>query len=405
MSQYHRAPSRPVDSVLPGHLSDDVIVRPLFLVGPTGAGHEAYAKAIASWMADDPDSGEPAPYIICDPITRQKGVSHRWLRKIVRLYGPITRRARWLWAFLWWLSDRTIVSEVVLRAVASQARPLVNEEILKFAPNVIVSCHPLLSGLVGCDGCILDIPFVQVVVNPVSLHRFWITPRPRLTLLGTDKAASLWDARCVNGTRPRVVGIPVLREVLAYDRHIAAIALRNRLGVKDETRIVIVEGGGEGAGNVVGTTKALCSCLSDGWVIVAACGRNGRAAKTLRATNAQPSLGAKLVVLDFRDDYLDWLAGADQIVGKAGTQTVGTALALGVPLCISAFTPGQESGTVRWLVECGAAYRFAVVRGRWQPETPVIPEHMSKWIRESGPRVLAEIRGLLGDGNQDGQQI
>lgn len=68
----------------------------LFLVADTGGGHRAAARAVAERL----QQGYPGRFgpVLIDPLA---GQGSPWpLRRIIRLYGPVARRAPWLWGAL-----------------------------------------------------------------------------------------------------------------------------------------------------------------------------------------------------------------------------------------------------------------------------------------------------------------
>jgi 1,2-diacylglycerol 3-beta-galactosyltransferase len=49
-----------------------------------------------------------------------------------------------------------------------------------------------------------------------------------------------------------------------------------------------------------------------------------------------------------------WMQAADVIVTKAGPGTISEAVAVGLPILLYGFVPGQEAGNMRWVVDSGA---------------------------------------------------
>jgi processive 1,2-diacylglycerol beta-glucosyltransferase len=63
----------------------------------------------------------------------------------------------------------------------------------------------------------------------------------------------------------------------------------------------------------------------------------------------------RLLRLGFREDFCDWLAASDLVVGKFGGPTAAEACATGIPMIVYEPIPGQEEANADHLVGEGAA--------------------------------------------------
>ena len=85
--------------------------------------------------------------------------------------------------------------------------------------------------------------------------------------------------------------------------------------------------------------------------LVVICGKNHKLRDELRAVDWGPHL--HVVVEGFTNRMSDYMAASDCIVTKAGPGTIAEACCAGLPIMLSGFLPGQESGNVGFVVDGG----------------------------------------------------
>jgi 1,2-diacylglycerol 3-beta-galactosyltransferase len=150
--------------------------------------------------------------------------------------------------------------------------------------------------------------------------------------------------------------------------------LRQELGMNADLPAVLIVSGGEGMGPVGEIAQAVASRLSGqaqsqealGQIIVI-CGRHQRLQEEL---SAYP-WPAPTVVKGFVENIWDWMAASDCVVTKAGPGTIAEALALGLPVVLSGYIAGQESGNVPYVLKHGVGvyvqdpWQIAEVVGGW----------------------------------------
>jgi 1,2-diacylglycerol 3-beta-galactosyltransferase len=89
-----------------------------------------------------------------------------------------------------------------------------------------------------------------------------------------------------------------------------------------------------------------------------------------------------VIPLGFVEQMADWLAAADLLISKAGPGTLAEAACVGVPVLVTDFVPGQESGNVAWIERTGA--------GAFAREPERVAELVRDWLRPGNPK-LAEM--------------
>lgn len=151
------------------------------------------------------------------------------------------------------------------------------------------------------------------------------------------------------------------------------IALRQKLGWPQDTRVVLLVGGGEGMGPIEKNALAIAKAnLPITLVIIA--GRNQELKERLEA-HPWPM---KTLVYGFVHEMPDFMRAANILVTKAGPGTISEALNAGLPMILYSRLPGQEDGNVDFVISEGV--------GVWAPKTSYIVSALKAWITH--PRQL-----------------
>ena len=337
----------------------------LFLVADTGGGHRNAARAVGQAL-ERLYPGRFTP-VLCDPLGGPG--SARLLRFVTGLYGPATRLAPWLWGAAYHACDSRAAMRVLRRALLRLADRPVAEAAAAHRPAAVVSFHPLTGSAavaarsLGPPGA----PVVTVVTDLASVHAAWRHVDADVIIAPRHPVRGGWDAWAA-------AGLPVTREfwggpLCGGERAI----LRRSLGLREETFLVLVTGGGEGSGGIATKAAAILRRFPD-VDVVAVCGRNRRLKRRLDRLAASPGCGGRLTVTGFTRHMADWLRACDLVVTKAGPGTIAEATCCGAPLLLTSHLPGQETGNAEIVTRAGAGRRARSVR-----------------------RLLAEINGLRRD--------
>eukprot|EP00534_Pseudo-nitzschia_fraudulenta_P000328 CAMPEP_0201119314 /NCGR_PEP_ID=MMETSP0850-20130426/3471_1 /ASSEMBLY_ACC=CAM_ASM_000622 /TAXON_ID=183588 /ORGANISM="Pseudo-nitzschia fraudulenta, Strain WWA7" /LENGTH=536 /DNA_ID=CAMNT_0047384979 /DNA_START=352 /DNA_END=1962 /DNA_ORIENTATION=+ len=231
-------------------------------------------------------------------------------------------------------------------------------------------------------------------------------------------------------------GFAVQAEKLGGDRTSARgkeyqRSVREELGIAPEKQMVLVMGGGEGVGSLSDIVNNLYAELSSQGVdatVCVVCGRNEKlqtelltrdfdavteeirakalkrtggvrgllgkvrkrnriAAREARAAAAAGGSGATtttttttkgtvdIMPLGFLTNIPEYMVAADVLVSKAGPGTIAEAAAVGLPVMMTSFLPGQEAGNVDVVLES----RF----GEYQSKPSKIADTVTSWLQDS----------------------
>ncbi len=310
----------------------------------TGGGHRASAQALqAAFAARYPGRFEVEIVDLWTDYTP-------WpINRFPRLYGPIIGRALWLWRLLWLVFENERGHSAALRLVYLLCRNRLRKVLQAHRPHLIISVHPLMQHLVMWmleqEGA--AIPFATVVTDLASFHHGWFHARAVRCFVASEAAA---EAASRHGLRARLLGLPVRP---AFSQPLPdKVTARARLGLAEGGFTALLLGGGEGMGPVAAIAHAVARRLGaegkDAQLVVI-CGRNERLRQSLQRSDWP--LPAR--VCGFVDNMEEWMAASDCVITKAGPGTIAEALICRLPILLSGFIPGQESGNVSYVVENG----------------------------------------------------
>jgi 1,2-diacylglycerol 3-beta-galactosyltransferase len=348
----------------------------LFLIADTGAGHRSAANAIrnairlisqqeqAEWLARH-QSGTlaSAQTLSADVMTELLPPTYRIeivdvfeeysrfpLREAVKLYGPTIRYNPRLYGEVFRRSNR----EKTIVTLDSIATPLIFNGLLRLLttvqPDIIVSIHPLLNSITvrALRGLGLKIPFITVVTDLVSVHCSWFAPNVDACIVPTEQARQLYlqrglDAKCVH-----LLGMPIDPAFAAPidDKKV----LQQKMGLVPDLPVVLLVGGGDGAGGLLAAVRAISQARLPVQLLVVT-GRNKRLYASLQRMRAK--LHVPTQIFGFVQNMPEMMHASDVIVTKAGPGTISEALACHLPIVLSGYVPGQEEGNIDYVVDSG----------------------------------------------------
>ncbi|MDD5593530.1 MAG: glycosyltransferase, partial [Candidatus Margulisbacteria bacterium] len=267
------------------------------------------------------------------------------LNVFAKLYAPVIKYSPRLWGQLYyWLDDEKKLEQLEL-----VSRPFILKELKKMIekkrPDVIVSVHPLVNHLTvkAIRESGLKIPFIVVITDPVTLHRAWITPEADRVIVATPEARRYAIKYGLPEKKIKVIGMPIDPKFFVKNKEKAKS--RGKLNPKLFT--ILMMGGGEGAGKMFDIIKEFDEKKFDGQLIVIT-GRNKQLELKLKKQAAQFSFPMR--VFGFTNQVYELMSESDLIITKAGPGTIAEAMAMNLPIIITAWLPGQEEGNVEFVV-------------------------------------------------------
>jgi 1,2-diacylglycerol 3-beta-galactosyltransferase len=380
--------------------------RILVLTSDTGAGHRSVSNALAA--AARRRDGEPFDLIQVDPLAPLSGTlrpsstdeTPTPFDRIVKLYGPVIRRSPWLWGWGFRLLDNEPGLRAYLAFLSRRFQERIEEAVVQIEPEAIVSVHPLVNHLMVRARERLHrpaLPLLTVLTDLVSIHHWWAAKGIDQYVGSSEVAAARLIELGISPSRIAVLGIPIRPE---FDQMTSsAREMRTRLQLEPDLPMVLLMGGGEGAGRLPQIAQALSEVGRRGvrFQMVILAGRNAQARTHLEAQ----SWSVPVRVLSFTENVAEYMTAADVIATKPGSLTVSEALALARPLLLGRPLPGQEEGNIGYVVEAGAGLAY-----RTPKEAALAAEHLlsdpaARWemgqqaARLSHPRAAERTLDLL----------
>jgi 1,2-diacylglycerol 3-beta-galactosyltransferase len=313
----------------------------LYLFSDTGGGHRSAATAIM--RAVEHLRRETYFQEMVDVFAACSG----FLNIFAKLYGPVIKYSPKMWGQLYyWLDD-----ERKLERLEKMSGPFILEELTdllqKKMPDVIVSVHPMINRLTvtAIKQSGQKIPFMIVITDPVTLHRAWITPEADQVIVATPEARKQALEYGMPENKIKVIGMPIDPKFFLRDKEKEEARKKDHL--KPKLFTILMMGGGEGAGKMFEIIRELDEEKIKAQLIVIA-GRNKGLEQRLKKNRAKLNLPMR--VYGFTDQVHELMAESDLIITKAGPGTIAEALAMGLPIIITSWLPGQEEGNVEFVV-------------------------------------------------------
>jgi len=331
----------------------------LFLFSDTGAGHRAAAEAVTAALARrHPNEFQVELF---DPMADQRVIAGR----LTALYGPITRRAPFLWGAAYHVTNFKPAVRLFQHAVGRGLRRKLRGA-LEPRPALVASFHPLLNH-VAVDVMPYGVPRVTVITDWVNFHQAWTDLTADCIICPSDAAVELCRRRGVPADRLVKAGLPIHPRFQDAIRGFTdKTAMRLKLRLRPHAPTVLLAGGGDGTEPLRKYAAALARSPLDIQVL-AICGRNKALAERIREDNH-----AGVHVYGFVDNMPELLLASDLLVTRAGPGMIAEGLACGCPLLLTGYLPGQEEGNVKEVVDRGL--------GRFVPRPDDLVDAVTEWF-------------------------
>lgn len=232
---------------------------------------------------------------------------------------------------------------------AGNLRPLLVRE----RPDAVVCTHAFPCGAMAeYKRSFADAPPVVGVVTDFAVHAFWVHDTIDAYAVATPAVRDVMIARGIDPERVAAGGIPVRPEFVAKTQ--SSDALRERLNLPRDRRVVLMMGGGLGIAPLERMMRRL-EAVPVPIAAVVMTGRNARSERRVLA--AADTVSYPVRALPFVDNVYDYMHACDVLVTKPGGLSAAEALVAGIPMILCKPLPGQEERNARVLTEAGAALR------------------------------------------------
>lgn len=346
--------------------------RILFLMSDTGGGHRASARAIEEAM----EFLYPGRHsVIIEDVWKNHMV---WpIRLMPDTYSWITGPGKPLWAALWKLTSYRRLQNLIFTCVSPVIKRKITDYIKSVSPDMVVSVHPLMNhlGLRWLKAAGLEVPFITVVTDMVTFHPSWICPEVDRCIVPTEAAKERALGYGMPEDKLAVYGQPVGLKFSRLSR--AKQSLKRKLNLDEKKPTILIVGGGEGYGQMYRIARKIARTVTSVQLLVVA-GRNEKLFKKLTDRNWE----VPTQIFAFVDNMDELMGASDLLISKAGPGTINEAFIAGLPLLLSGYIPGQETGNVQYVRENMAG---AYARTTWG-----IAKQVRQWL-EQEEKVLQEL--------------
>jgi processive 1,2-diacylglycerol beta-glucosyltransferase len=322
-------------------------IRALFLSANVGVGHTSAAHALRGALAEtDPqfeamvvDSYKYAASVVSRVVSDGYLRMVKTIPQMYRFLYDRAERATEVGPFRAWVHQFT----------AGNLRRLLQD----LRPDVVVCTHAFPCGVMAeYKKQFADSPPVFGVVTDFAVHAFWIHKNIDGYAVATDEMRATLIARGVAPDRVVVAGIPIKASFSDVTRD--PVALRTRLGLPLDRRVVLMMGGGLGIGPLEAMMRAL-DAVTEPLCAVAIVGRSKRSEQ--RVLEYAHRIHYPMRVERFVNNVQEYMHASDLLITKPGGLTSSEALAAELPMVLFKPLPGQEERNTRYLVQRRAAVR------------------------------------------------
>ncbi len=320
----------------------------LVFTASTGGGHKRAAAAFKEYVGSvSPETdvkvvdgiaktGKAFNGLICGGYT--------FLAKhMPGFYGSMYRRS----------DKKSMLNSICNGANKSQGKKLL-PDIEEFKPDVILSCHPFVTTMLGdlkTKG-LLSVPTVSLITD-FAPHQTYIADGIDHYIVSSEAMVETFRERYdIDSSRVHAFGIPVFRKF-------AEKTSGAKLGFSKDKKTILFMAGSFGVTKVLGVYKDIV-LKNPGCQFIVITGNN----KQL-FDNFKPVVTENTRLLMFVDNVEDYMHAADLIITKPGGLTVSESLVCELPMAIYSAYPGQEEDNAKFLSDSGAA----IILGKYPGET------------------------------------
>jgi len=174
-----------------------------------------------------------------------------------RLYGYIIKHFPFLNGIIFRSFNIKILADLGIRLNYPTLGRNLRKLILDESPDIIVSVHPLANPLLikALEDLELlgKIPLVNVVIELINIHHFWVASEFDLTIVGTEAAKRKCIAYGCPPEKIKLIGMPVDPRFLKAHPDIRSS--RTNMGLSPDKFTILIMGGAEGTGKISCTKR------------------------------------------------------------------------------------------------------------------------------------------------------
>lgn len=334
-------------------------VKLLFLFADVGGGHRAPAEAVREALRRT--VGKAAQVELVDMLADYAPWPYN---RGQETYTKTVRFARPFEQLIYYLFNgrrrMRLGSSIMWRPMRRATRELMADH----PGDLVVTFHPTYSYPLTW----LKIPCAFVFTDLITNHALWCAPGAERYIVPTELARTGAIQHGMPAERVSVTGLPVHPRFL--DPSPAREQICQRLGLDCYRPLILLAGGGEGLGRVYDIAYAVGQSNLDAQLVIIT-GRNHKLREQLE--DVEWAMDTK--VLGFTRDMPDWMAVANVLITKSGSNTLAEALVRGLPMILFERVGGQEQRNPQYIEYSGA--------GAYCPQPAKVVSTLREWFSNS----------------------
>ncbi len=342
----------------------------LFLYLKTGGGHLAPAKAVAGKiMAKKKWNAE---IILFDGLTNARKI----VRKIIEDgYRNAVNNAVWSYEILYAFHKINVFSRLTTNIISIFIKPGIENQILKLHPDKIVIFHFFLIKPVYAilEEFKLNIPVITVVTDPFTAHPIWFLRKDQNYILFSEMLKEKCLKRGIDIERIKVFPFVLDRKFSQKTSSIKSLSIRKELGFREDSKIILIMGGGDGMPRGKKILKHLIAGNVDAEIAIV-CGNNKKLYQhVLKLQEKYNTTNLKIYgYVDYVHTLIDI---SDVVITKCGASTFMEILLKGKIPVINDYIWEQEKGNMEFVCDGNM--------GILEKDTSRIPDVLNKLLTDS----------------------
>ena len=316
----------------------------LLLTASIGSGHTRAAEAIVAALREHMPE---ANISIVDFMQRDVSVIHYLMKRIYLIMLSLVPN---IYDVCFRVAGASQIGGIVRKSFALVMTRAMKKIIEKYQPDMIVATHPFPEGAAARWRSKYKLDYALVaLMTDYTIHEIWLTREIDAYFVATENMKRNMERQGFEAERVFVTGIPILPSNLT---HSDKALIKNKLGIKPQSKVILLMGGGLGLG---GIQRALASLedLADPLTLLIVAGDNNELQQM--ALRKSHHSNHYIKVWGYTDQIPELMRVADILITKPGALTLAEAFAMGVPLLLHDPIPGPETENARFATRSGAA--------------------------------------------------
>ncbi len=251
-----------------------------------------------------------------------------------------------LYGSLYSISNKEKSNKLIKHSFSSISREKVYNIILQENPDLIISTHAFMVGVVGSlkERKLIDIPFISIVTD-YEAHKAYIDKNVDAYIAGSDYTSRTLIKQGISKEKIFSYGIPIKEEFLKGFQS---------MNLKSSSFQILLMAGSLGLKGMKKVLKNIVQIDGD-YNIVTICGKNRKLQASIEKEYRELIESNKLSVYGFTNNIPFIMENSDIIITKPGGLTISEAMAKRLPMIIPYYIPGQEKENLDFLLRQGLA--------------------------------------------------